>query len=183
MSRLGIYASQISGHLTPSTGFVSIATFTPTSGTSITFNSIPQVYKHLQLRMLVMQSGTASDVCIKLNSNVGVGSHYIQGRNTTASAGRNLQDATNGTLMDNYNSNTASIGWAAVTDLLDYTNTNKYKVWRNLQGYEQNTTNSAVGLVSGLHEITAAVTTITITLAGGASFTTGTSIALYGIQG
>jgi len=50
---LGIWASQISGHLfAPSGAYDSIATTTVGAGgtSSITFNSIPSTYTHLQIR-------------------------------------------------------------------------------------------------------------------------------------
>ena len=56
---LGIYASQISGHLfAPSGAYDSIATVTPyTTTTTVEFNSRPSTYTHLQVRAFIMGSG------------------------------------------------------------------------------------------------------------------------------
>jgi hypothetical protein len=69
---------------------------------------------------------------------------------------------------------------ATVFDLLDYTNTNKYKTMRSLVGFDTNGGSASTGLSSGLWMSTSAVTSITIALDGNlAEFS---SFALYGIK-
>jgi hypothetical protein len=76
---------------------------------------------------------------------------------------------------------------AAVIDILDYTNTNKYTTLRSLSGWNKN--NSAltndIRLSSGLWMNTNAVTTIRLYVNDGLnlSWYTGSTISLYGIKG
>lgn len=166
------------------TSYDSIATYTPTSGTSVTFNSIPSTYKHLQVRMSIIESGTASDVYLMLDSNKGLKGHYLEGRNVSATAGGITSNALYGLLIDNYVGTTASVPFVSLIDVLDYSNTNKYKTTRVMSGYEQNTTGSAIDFISGLYDTTSAISSLTITLFGGtATFASGSHIALYGIKG
>ena len=65
-------------------------------------------------------------------------------------------------------------------DILDYSNTNKYKTARVLGGMDFNGSGSA-SLQSGLWMSTSAVTSITCISAGN-NWTTGTQIALYGVN-
>jgi hypothetical protein len=69
----------------------------------------------------------------------------------------------------------------AVFDLLDYTNTSKYKTTRSLTGHDKNGSGLIV-LYSGLWLNTAAVTSITV-LPNTGNFNQYTSAALYGIKG
>ena len=52
------------------TAFESIATFSPTSGSSVTFNSIPSTYKHLQIRYAITTSAYA-DIRFRINGDTG----------------------------------------------------------------------------------------------------------------
>jgi len=186
---LGIMASQISGHLYagPSGAYDSIATAngTGSSGT-ITFSSIPATYTHLQLRAILR--GTASNTSdgynLRFNSDTGAnydGGHILYG---TGSAGAFHVGASTTYIQPGDivgASATASIFAAQVTDILDYTNTNKYTTIRTLYGFNLNGSGT-VALSSGLWMNTAAVTTITLTTNSG-SFATNTQFALYGIKG
>jgi hypothetical protein len=79
-------------------------------------------------------------------------------------------------------SSTASIFGVAVCDILDYTNTNKYKTVRSLSGHDQNGS-GYVTLMSGSWRNTAAITSITILRdSGGANLTQYSQFALYGIK-
>ena len=69
----------------------------------------------------------------------------------------------------------------AIIDILDYANTDKYKVTRSLNGQDQNTTSSRIGFTSGLWLNTAAITSLTLAPDSG-SFTQYSSFALYGIK-
>jgi hypothetical protein len=90
---LGIYASQISGHLfAPSGAYDSIATVTVGSGgsSSISFTSIPATYTHLQIRGISKMSSGAS-LYMQLNSDTGsnYARHYLNGNGSTTGAGAN----------------------------------------------------------------------------------------------
>jgi hypothetical protein len=187
MPILGIMASAVSGNLTPTTGFCSIATTTVTSGApaTITFSSIPQIYKHLQIRLSARgTAGNAYDVFMRFNSDSGTNysRHFIYGDNTV-----NVGSTVSGTYIHiaqiPYNTTLANTYGGAITDILDYTNTNKNKPVRSLEGKNMNgAATPTVGLFSGTWYNTAAVTSITLSLPGD-GFENYTSAALYGIEG
>ena len=76
---------------------------------------------------------------------------------------------------------TTSMIAANIIDLLDYSNTNKYKTLRVLAGYDTNGA-GVVLLGSGLWMNTNAISSIAITPYSG-TFTQYTQFALYGIKG
>jgi hypothetical protein len=76
---------------------------------------------------------------------------------------------------------TAGVFGAGIIDILDYTNTNKYKTVRSLNGVDNNGS-GALALNSSLWLNTAAITNITIT-SDGTLFDQYSSFALYGIKG
>ena len=172
---LGIYASQMSGHLSTN-NFSSIATLTASESTSVTFSSIPQTYTHLQIRMFEFESSTGINPRITFNGD-GTGSyswHYMIGNGSTVTAGSSASYG--GFIMDQVQSTTLPNN--AIVDILDYTNTNKYKTGRWLQGYDKNGSGN-IGLFSGNWRNTAAITSITIS---DPTFASGTQFALYGIK-
>ena len=184
---LGIYASQISGHLSTN-NFSSIATVTVGSGgsSSISFTSIPSTYTHLQIRALTRTnaSGSTSWQSMRFNSSTsGYYDHYLGGNGSTASAGAEaLSDRINfGETAGN--GATSGMFGVGVIDILDYANINKNKTVRFLDGYDLNGS-GAVYLRSGLWQSTSAITQIDIAPQnfGGTAFTQYSSFALYGVK-
>ena len=187
---LGIYASQISGHLFGPTGaYDSIATFTlGTAASSVTFSSIPSTYTHLQIRYLAKTSRAAVNDYAKLEINgdtttSNYRSHTLNGDGGSAYAGT----AANAIEIGGFPGNTnADMFGAGVLDFLDYANTNKYKTIRILSGFNQNSASAGtswVGLDSGLWMSSSAITSIKITPGTGPNFVANSSFALYGIKG
>jgi hypothetical protein len=183
---LGIYASQISGHLYPGpTGaYDSIATTTVGAGgsSSITFSSIPSTYTHLQIRGI---GSLTSDNESRIQVNGDTGSNYAWHQLLSNYAG-------GGSLISTAASSTTSIKGQVsydqfspfVFDILDYANTNKYKTIRTLSGTNNNSTgtNSYVRFSSGLWMNTNAISSITIFPVSG-NFAQYSQLALYGIKG
>jgi hypothetical protein len=77
---------------------------------------------------------------------------------------------------------TANIFGASVLDILDYSNTNKFKTTRVLDGVDVNGAGGYVELTSSCWRSTSAITSIEIFLSG-ASFATGSTFSIYGIKG
>lgn len=180
---LGIYASQISGHLwAPSGAYDSIATGvgTGSSGT-ITFSSIPQGYTHLQVRFFVQSASTASQVRVRINGDTGSNYtlHQLKGNGSTASAAAYFNE-TPITIPVVEPANGSTFG-VAVMDILDYTNTNKFKTLRTLGGADLNGSGEVL-FSSNLWRSTSAITTLDF-LADGVNFATNSQIALYGVKG
>ena len=188
---LGIYASQISGHLfAPSGAYDSIASYTIGSGggtSSVTFSSIPQTYKHLQLRVLARSysgGGVSNDgLNGYLNGDTGTNyvRHNLDGDGATATANAytarpymNIgSSAGSGTTANSYG--------VSIVDILDYTSTSKNKVSLSLSGVDLNDTNGTISFHSALWLNTAAVTSFQISIAY--PFQQYSHIALYGIKG
>jgi hypothetical protein len=185
---LGILAQSAGAASVPGT-FESIATVSVGSGGSATvsFTSIPSTYEHLQLRILArtnFSSGTAGDyILARFNSDSGANyaSHILNGNGSTVSSfGVTSQ---NEIWLQRYAGSDAgsNIFGVSVTDILDYKNTNKNKVTRNLGGWDQNGA-GRVDFDSGLWLNTSAITSITL-LPGTANFQQYSQFALYGIKG
>jgi len=190
MPVLGIYASQISGHLwAPSGAYDSIATTTVGSGgaSSITFSSIPSTYTHLQVRFLARTDrATAQGDYLKVVFNSDTAANYayheLQGyggnalASGTASSSFAIIQRFSGSLA------AANVFGAGYLDILDYANTNKYKTTRALGGWDDNT-NGNIQFNSSLWMNTAAINSITITPGGGTSILQYSQAALFGIKG
>jgi hypothetical protein len=186
---LGIYASQISGHLfAPSGAYDSIATVDLSGGaaSSITFSSIPSTYTHLQVRFIARSTaGGASDpAVVRLN---GISSntytiHYLYGDgSSSAAAATTSYSYTYGGYIPASGATASTFG-AGVWDLLDYANTNKYKTIRSLNGVDTNGAGN-IRFTSGLVQTTDAITSITFTTDSASNFAQYSSFALYGIKG
>jgi hypothetical protein len=176
---LGILAS--SGAVAAGGSYESIATSLVGSGgtSTITFTSIPSTYKHLQIRALNLGSASGTDIRIRFNSDTGSNyrTHFLYGDGSTAAAG--TSSTTYSTIA--LTSLTTSNPSAFVTDILDYTSTDKNKTIRSLMGNDSNGSGYSV-LYSGLWYATpTAITQIDITPNSG-SFNQYSSFALYGIK-
>jgi hypothetical protein len=186
---LGIYASQISGHLfAPSGAYDSIATATVGAGgvSSITFSSIPSTYTHLQIRGIARDSraGVATNLYLQYNSDTGANytAHELYGNGSTAVAGFEGTSQTSALAARVTGNNSAASAFGGfVIDILDYANTNKYKTNRSLAGHEDNSS-GAIWLISGLWMSTSAVTSVTITPVT-SPILQYSSFALYGVKG
>ena len=180
--------------------FESIATVIVGSSnqTTVTFSNIPQSYTHLQIRAIARsnRSGASGDY-LKMQFNGDTSSlyydHVLIGDGNSASA--STSQAYYGTstvaqvrlpVVHATTANQANGFGASVTDILDYTNTNKFKVVRSLGGFEDNGAGN-VNLFSGLWRSTSAITSIDITPnnggSGSTSFPQYSHFALYGIRG
>lgn len=174
------------------TWLISSATGTGSSNT-ITFSSIPQNYKHLQIRGISRDTYTAAVTTLNLtfqfNSDTATNYSYHQliGDGSTASAsgaasttGVVIQKAI---MTTGAAANTTTYG-ATIVDILDYSSTSKNKTVKTITGADYNTasTNYSVRLTSGLWVSTSAITSISI-VCSGTAFATGTKFSLYGFTG
>ena len=195
---LGIYASQISGHLfAPSGAYDSIATVTlGTSASTISFTSIPSTYTHLVLRGSIQSnrgSYNIDNATVRFNSDSGANysRHNVNASasTTTAPEAYGTGGATFGGPIPVVTGVATSVFNGFVMDVLDYANTSKYKTMRILAGYDVNGTGGTgsfggtVGLYSGAWQNTAAITSITLAPVDGTAFTQYSTVSLYGIKG
>ena len=185
MPILGIMASAMSANLwQPQGAYDALSTVTVPSGgvSSITFAAIPTGYKHLQIRSFYNNS--ASNMLISIGTsggaNTGVRGHLLNGTGSAAQA-LSYTPLTNGIYID-YNgpTNTTSF-YGSILDILDYSDTNKNKVFRNLFGVDTNG-GGEVGINSGLFTTTNAITSVTLTSTTASRIAEYSQFTLYGIR-
>lgn len=175
-----ILGSFSSGVAASTNSYESIATVTVGSGgsSSISFTSIPSDYTHLQIRAIAKNTSSAAFITWKLNSDA-TGSNYY-----------NHRLYANGSIVGSYGQAGDGNGMflttaypdyytGVIVDILDYKNTNKYKVFRNLAGWDGNGSGE-VNYTSGLWMSTSAITQIDLALSNFAQYS---QFALYGIKG
>jgi hypothetical protein len=168
--------------------YESIATVSVGGGgaASASFTLIPSTYKHLQIRFLARDDKAGQDnnffkIAFNSDSGSNYARHNLLGNGSTATA----DYGTSTTAMVGYSITSAtaasSIFGAGIVDILDYTNTSKYKTVRSLAGFDLNGSGK-VALNSGLWMNTAAITQIDFT-GSTANLAQYSQIALYGIKG
>jgi hypothetical protein len=168
------------------TSFESIASATGTgSSGNITFSSIPSTYTSLQIRLIGRDgAGTGtSNFGIQINSDTGSNytRHNLRGNGTSATAGGSASTSSiSGTILPLSNQTANTMG-VSIVDIHDYASTSKYKTVRIFGGVDLNGSGT-VSLESGLWMSTSAITSITL-IPGWTTWTTNTTIALYGIKG
>lgn len=189
------------GTFIPPADFQSIQTYTLASPTStITFSSIPQTFKHLQLRHIARTTNTATNGNMYIQLNGDTANNYSWHRFEAYGSGITSGGAANAAafavagLMTGASSISNAFG-CGILDFMDYSNTNKLKTMKTLTGYENNANGSAgndqgyLNLASSLwfkagSGVTSdAINSITITINGGGNFATYSQFALYGIMG
>lgn len=175
-------------------GFDPAATFliqrvtsTGSSGT-IEFTSIPQTYKHLQVRFMGRASGgttASSPVGLRVNQTGTYARHRLYGNGSSATATGSTGNGNAYVAYQPLNGALANAFGVAIIDILDYTDSTKLKTIRSFSGVDTNTssTNWTVDLSSALNASTAAVTSLDIFDDNGYNFASGTTIALYGMVG
>jgi hypothetical protein len=197
MPIIGIIDSAKTGNL-QTTAFESIQTVTVGAGgqSTISFTSIPSTYTHLQLRGACRSSGTGglNNVGTLMRFNNDTGSNYwwheVFGTSTGPTGGSYGQ-ADSQIYIQPFspdNGSASGIFGVNVTDILDYANTNKFKVSKTLNGDDLNGANSGsqggwVALVSGLWRNTGAINRIDIYMEGGTNLVQNSTYALYGVKG
>lgn len=177
--------SAASNSVTPVTpsSYESIASFTPTGTSTVTFSSIPSTYTSLQIRMSGLTVSAGYDFILQLNGDTGnnYARHSLYGNGSTATA--TATTATSRIIIDSAATGTYTTSpMVAIIDIHNYASTTQNKTVRSFEGSDNNGTGD-VTLVSGLWLNTAAVTSATISVLGGINYAAGTTIALYGIKG
>jgi hypothetical protein len=157
------------------------------SSSTITFSSIPSIYKHLQLRWIARDGRAIAEDTMNIQFNGDTTSsymrfHILEGSGSAVSAAAGATSHTSSIL--GYVAGTTAgtdVYGVGVTDILDYSNTNKNKTVRTLNGIDRNGAGYIV-MWSGLWMKTDAINQISIITGTGTSWTTPTQFALYGIK-
>ena len=186
---LGIYASQITGHLnpfTPTGSYDALATYTVPSGgvSEIIFSGLPTggQYSHLQIRGIGYASGAGSnwyDAFMQFNSDTGSNYDYhaLDGNGTSASAAASINRSN---MIVGYFGGVNVSGM--VIDVLDYASSSKNKTVRALTGLNQNNSNDrGILLVSNLYRSTSPINSIRIFPSSG-TISQYTQFSVYGVK-
>jgi hypothetical protein len=152
------------------------------AGSSITFSSIPSTYQHLQIRYIGRRNNAFNTLSAGIRFNNDSGTNYVRhelygdGSTMSGSAATGLDASNTSTVTGTTPTSTFGVG---IIDILDYTNTNKYKTFRQLTGAD---TNGAgfINLASGLWLNTSAINSITMLV--GSNWEQYSSFALYGVN-
>lgn len=166
--------------------------FVTSNVSSVSFTSIPQDYKHLQIRAVARLS-TSSEVTRILQSRfngISTASHaskFSRGEGGGLNAVSVFQ-VTNLSQMWNSHlpaANAANNAFGPfVMDILDYSTSTKMKTVRTTGGSWWNSTNNAVNFTSSLFPNTSAITSIEFDHYDvGSSIITGSRFSLYGLKG
>lgn len=165
--------------------FFSIETISLSSSQSpVTFSNIPQTYTHLQIRGIARTDRVSAEDVFKMRLNsdtteTNYYNHYIAGDGGTAGSYSQNNSFTG---VVSSNSATTQIHGVFIIDILDYTNTNKFKTSRILTGNDRNG-GGQVWLSSQLWKSTSAVTSVSFIPNIGSNFMQYSHFALYGIKG
>lgn len=152
---------------------------------AITFGGIPQGYKHLQLRMYGVFTGTVSAGYITFNNDNASGSYSAHNLFTSGGGGSNITNNKNSSqnkgffTMDAGTSPTQPN--SMVMDIHNYSNANMYKTTRHFYGWDSNG-NGYMEYTSNNWRSTSGITSIQLTTSGN-SWAAGSTIGLYGIRG
>ena len=188
MTILGVIASSTrQGQVSADDGamFPIFATTLTTATNTLTFSNIPQTYTHLQLIYTSRVDQNGNMAC-RFNSDTGnnYDTHYMYSNSSpTTGAGAEIGVSRFYVDVSTISSNAFTIG---TMDILDYRNTNKYKVARTLAtlSINQNTSPAAyTWTASGLWRNSNAITSITLFATGSENYQVGSNFALYGIKG
>jgi len=190
MTILGTIASAITGNLYSDPGAMfplQTITVSATSVSSVTFSNIPQDYAHLQIRALSRCTHTGAGFSgnyYYANSDttgtnyawhrmVGDGSSASSYGEANANAGGGQVSATDGL--------SANIYAASITDIADYSKTNKFKTFKTLTGGDNNGSLGVFIFYTLLWKNTNAITSITMQAAQG-NIMQYSEFSLYGIK-
>lgn len=187
MPILGTVASQISGHLTPPDsgamfpiGIVQLAS----SSSFIEFTSIPDTYKHLQLRFLTRADDGITDGYISFNGDTTATNYYSNRLFGNGSASANGA-ANNNYCFNGFGTGEENLFTTGVVDILNYANTDNRKMLKIFTGFATNVGSAANNWIAQ-HSLvwnnTNAITSIRINMAGG-NLLTNSQATLYGIKG
>lgn len=164
-----------------------IQTYTLSSAqSSVTFSSIPQTYKHLQVRGIAIKDFSTGTIALASTFNGVSGSsytnHQLIGNGTSAIADGNATGTYSNMPYLGLVGNASSGAFGAfVIDILDYTDTNKYTTVRSLNGLDTNG-GGQVQLVSSLFTSTNAITSMTFFTYATGNLGAYSRFSLYGIS-
>ena len=170
--------------------FIQSYTAPNSSSYGVDWTNIPQTFTHLQVRIFVRSAGSNQDVIRVSPQNdstlTNFRNHQLFGNGSSAGSASNQNvNGQIGYAPNGFPRSTslANVFGAYVVDILDYTNTNKFKTIRTIGGWDDNNTSGTdanVSLSSSLWMNTAAITSLTVASVNN-PIAANTRFDLYGI--
>ncbi len=168
---------------TATSAYDSLGTVVLSSATStVTFSNIPSTYTHLQIRWSAkLTENSVTYLYLRFNSDsaTNYSYHTIYGDGSAAALDSN---APTSYAVAGIAGGTANIFAANVLDILDYSNTNKFKTARVINGVDVNGAGGYVEFTSSNWRSSSAVTSIQIITQNPTTLAASSSFALYGIK-
>jgi hypothetical protein len=182
MPILGVIASSTrQGQATDTGAMFPIASYIlPGTAGSILFNSIPQTYKHLELRCTGRLSSGSQYATVRFNGNTTASNysfHGLEGDGSTPAA----YGSTSYFPPVMQVAATANFFNPSIFSILDYTSSTKNKTIRGILAQEYNGSGS-ITLISGAFYNTSPITSIEIIPNYSSTFASNSSFYLYGIK-
>lgn len=151
--------------------------------TYLTFTSIPQTYKHLQLRMITSSANGDTEGYVEYNADYTQSNYYYHrlfGNGSVAGAG----GGTGAYIFNGWQTGLSGSFVTSIIDIHDYTNTSKLKTTKCLTAFDTNggSNSSWIAHNSTLWNNTAAINQIRVRMNSN-SFNQYTQATLYGIKG
>lgn len=151
---------------------------------SVTFSSISQTYKHLQLRISAAATGYTGEGRIQFNSDTGANyrAHELAAAGSTPTSGYTGQITY--IAIQNFVWRTPNAYNGSIIDILDYASAAKNTTIRSLSARNSfDDGNPYMSFSSGIWNNTSAVSSVTFYLEGSGSFSTSSRFSLYGYKG
>lgn len=154
-----------------------------TTATTLSFNSIPQTYKHLQIRYVAVTPANGDILTMRMNgiTTSSYSRHGLEGPGSAFWSGGS-NSLTSSYVMGSQIGMVTGEPYSGIVDILDYASTVKNKTFKSFNGVASST-NVSVALVSGALFSTSAVSSITLFTNGGTNLSAGSRFSLYGIKG
>jgi hypothetical protein len=169
--------------------FEQIATVVGNGGsTTVSLSSIPQTYKHLQIRFFGRVNFDDSGQALNIRANGDTGVNYssfdIGGGTSVTSQNNNSSLITSLRQIIPGTQETAGFTGYGVIDILNYTS-GSYKTFQMLSGRVSNiaSTVSVIALLQANWRSSSAITSLDFTKSGPGNWTSETRFTIYGIKG
>jgi len=154
--------------------FVQIASVVVTSGGTgaITFSGIPQTFTNLQLRSTIHSNSNLTNSNYYMTYNSDSSALYTYHALDSYIGGTPTSGAGTGVTVAYFAGNTpdgvanTNIFAGCITDIFDYSNTNKFKTAKNISGWSQSSSYGGLQFLSTLYRSTNAINSLTINTSG-----------------
>lgn len=178
------YRSMLAGNEAFSPGAYELISTTVlgTATATVSFTSIPQFYKHLQIRFVGVPSTNGGGIGIYPNNDRSANAysfHRLSANGGSVSSGGTGSVAYLQT-FGFHNGMQSGVPAAAVIDILDYANLSKNRVIRSMMGSAASSPELA--LASGAYYSSSSISSLVVETGLG-NFSIGSRFSLYGIKG